>query len=581
MTIKSITIENIKGIEAKTFELNIIPNKPSLVVAPNGFGKSSLAAAFSSLQLNRIALHEDHHYQGDAARIPRLVVEYIDETGAILPLEANMATNAISQHFDFFVINNQVKAKGVGHNLGGGRTAVSGSMIIEPVVLVDTVPDRQLFNYSYRSQQALFGINAKLLQNIGTLFNNKQLIERLSDLYTVLDRVLGVRIQNRINQLKGVINAQRGNATALQTWMAANMLDDFNGIEPLTTIAEVLLSTGTGITAREQAYLSAIQIVALYAQDKPQFKRACKYSNYLLEREQYTSILTAFNSSWRDISPKEQRGQLLVEFPHAHHISNGQRDVLSFIALLHRARRKLRKHNSILIIDEVFDYLDDANLVAAQYYITEFIKVYQSEGKKLYPLILTHLNPYYFKNFAFSKQKTYFLDKRTIVPNPSLVALLQKRTNPLIEEDVSKYLLHYHPSQINRRNDFRDLGLKQTWGESDHFDRFVELEIDKFRNDLGNYDPFAICCAVRKRVEKLIHDSLITAEHKAEFLITHKTRSKLEFAEGVGASVPEYYYLLGIIYNDGMHWRENQDNVSPIAAKLENFTIVNLIKKLY
>lgn len=36
--LKVIEIENIKGIQQKRFELDISPNKPSLLVAPNGFG---------------------------------------------------------------------------------------------------------------------------------------------------------------------------------------------------------------------------------------------------------------------------------------------------------------------------------------------------------------------------------------------------------------------------------------------------------------------------------------------------------------------------------------------------------------
>lgn len=39
--LKIIEIENIKGIGHKRFALDIWPNKPSLLVAPNGFGKSS------------------------------------------------------------------------------------------------------------------------------------------------------------------------------------------------------------------------------------------------------------------------------------------------------------------------------------------------------------------------------------------------------------------------------------------------------------------------------------------------------------------------------------------------------------
>ena len=47
--LKVIEIENIKGIGHKRFALDIWPNKPSLLVAPNGFGKSSFAVAINEM----------------------------------------------------------------------------------------------------------------------------------------------------------------------------------------------------------------------------------------------------------------------------------------------------------------------------------------------------------------------------------------------------------------------------------------------------------------------------------------------------------------------------------------------------
>ncbi len=37
--------------------------------------------------------------------------------------------------------------------------------------------------------------------------------------------------------------------------------------------------------------------------------------------------------------------------------------------------------------------------------------------------------------------------------------------------------------------------------------------------------------------------------------------------------------MLGIIYNEGLHWYENQDNYSPIASKFEHLTIKELVIK--
>ena len=46
--ITNITIKNIKGFmnNDNSFDVHIIPNKVNLLVAPNGFGKSSIAKGF-------------------------------------------------------------------------------------------------------------------------------------------------------------------------------------------------------------------------------------------------------------------------------------------------------------------------------------------------------------------------------------------------------------------------------------------------------------------------------------------------------------------------------------------------------
>lgn len=57
MNIKSIHIKNVRGLGDRKIELNMIPNKPSLLVAPNGSGKSSFAFAFQWLNRIRMKLN--------------------------------------------------------------------------------------------------------------------------------------------------------------------------------------------------------------------------------------------------------------------------------------------------------------------------------------------------------------------------------------------------------------------------------------------------------------------------------------------------------------------------------------------
>lgn len=118
-------------------------------------------------------------------------------------------------------------------------------------------------------------------------------------------------------------------------------------------------------------------------------------------------------------------------------------------------------------------------------------------------------------------------------------------------------------------------------GDSIRFHQFIEAEVQKYLNDQTDYDPLAICFGVRVRIEKLIHQQIADPAKQLLFLAEHGTKKKLDYCETIGHSVPEIYYLLGIIYNDRLHWREGIDNVRPVAIKLENLTIKNLIREIF
>lgn len=155
--------------------------------------------------------------------------------------------------------------------------------------------------------------------------------------------------------------------------------------------------------------------------------------------------------------------------------------------------------------------------------------------------------------------------------------MLRNREHESIQNDVSKYLLHYDPGVINKRAEFRALGIRELWGEAKNFNQYLTDQVQNYLNNQP-YDPFAVCGAVRVRVEEIAYNKLQSQEARDTFLAIHKTRCKLEKAEEMRVVSPESHYLLGVIYNEGMHWKDHQDNVSPIAAKLENLVIKKLIR---
>lgn len=578
--IQKITIENIKGISNKTFDLNITPNKPSILVAPNGFGKSSFATAFNSLNNRRIKLDEDNLHTNSVSLQPKLKIEYKDISGAVVNLEATENSNTISSLIDCFVINSQLKPRGIGSQFG----RATGELAINDIVLIDSIPQNISFGYQFRNFQTKFGNNSKILPNITSILSNKLLIEKLSDNYTALERANGTTFQSRINQCISQINAQASTISSdnLLNWIETNLLSDLRLIPYLSDLANIINSQdlSLGNNNEVKSYLIAIQSIWLYNNNKDNFKKACNYSNYQLDKQRFDTTLSHLNCTWKGIRSSQNNGKLIVKFPKAIDISNGQRDILTFVAMLFRAQRNLKKSSNILIIDEVFDYLDDANLIAAQYYVTLFIKEFKNSSKRIYPIILTHLNPLYFKNYAFSDQKIYFLNKTNATVNPGLVILLKKRNDSTIKDDVSKYLLHYHPNKINKRTEFRALSIPELWGENDNFQDFLDIEVRNYLNN-QNYCPFAVCGAVRNKIEEIAYNKLSNPIFKAELLNTWKTREKLDYLKSKGLISPETHYLLGIIYNEGMHWKDNIDNITPITNKLENLTIKNMIQEVF
>jgi ABC-type multidrug transport system ATPase subunit len=574
--IKTIEIENIKGICHKKIELDITPNKPSLLVAPNGFGKSSLAVAFKSMNNSRIVLDKNDYYKGLMQNQPQIKIEYKKTDRSTVYLVANNNENSISKEIDYFVINSLLKPKGIGSPYGKATARLD----IEDVVLIDKISIKTKFQYSINGFKEQFGINGKILPNATYLLDDKIFVKQMSEHYLDLQYANRVHSRKKIHKIITNINTQKGTEDVIFDWIKTNCLNELQQIDYLNTISNLINEFLIGANSDIESYLVAIQLIWLYDKNKNNFTNACNYNNYLLEKQQFEKTLSTFNCTWKNIRPSETNGKLVVKFPKAIDISNGQRDILTFISMLFRAKQNLKKTANILIIDEVFDYLDDANLTVAQYYVTQFIEEFKNNGKQIYPLILTHLNPDYFKNYAFKYQKVYYLDKSKMKVDVHLQQLLKNREDKTIKDDVSKYLLHYNPQTINKRAEFKTLHLLEIWGVGNNFIDFLNDQKDKYLND-KNYDPFAVCGALRIQIEKIAFDKLKSVNAKNKFIATHTTRSKLEKAEEMGVVSPESHYLLGIIYNEAMHWKDNQDNVSPVASKLENLVIKKLIRDVF
>jgi len=580
MKIKSIEINNVKGISLLKRDFELIPNKVNIFVAPNGFGKTSLGIAFSYLSDPKIELSETDRHNKNETLIPSIKIRYEDTSG-IHDLEANHQINNIRDEFDIFVINSQLKASGTVQRYMG-RSISKFSINIEPTILINKIPEKKTYNYKISDLKKNFGANSKILSDISRYIHKPSLLKKIIDEINIHELTL-VRAKSPINEFIEKINTINGKTEAILTWVDRNIdnfLNSNNEIKKLTLIIHNYQFPT--LETLSKSFLCAWQFYQLFnSHTKFQIEKIYSYAEYVKYVNYVTRFISDFNTTRFEIKPKIDGKRLVINWPKAHEISNGQRDILNFVALLLKARINFQKQNQILLIDEIFDYLDDANLISFQYFLTDFIEFANNNGINIFPILLTHLDPNFFNHFCFSdgKLKVFYLKDFRINNTEHLHRLIYTRENPLIKDNVDTYFFHFHPDEIDIQNDFQTLGLVKEWGDIKKFHRKIYREVNNYLSE-QEYDPLAICFALRKIVEKKAYDLIASEQNKQIFLGVHGTKNKLLYANSVGVELPESYFLLGIIYNTSLHLFNGQNITNSLASKLENMTIKNMIKEV-
>ena len=138
--ISNISIQNIKGFGTSnnSFDIDLVSNKFNILVAPNGFGKSSIATAFSYLAKNKLNLPKELYHKGDDSQNISLTIK---ENGQ--SYLADIYRNEISTRFKVFCIKNRLYAKAVSKNMGR-YSSTTGHLAIDTIII--TTPDGEIKN---------------------------------------------------------------------------------------------------------------------------------------------------------------------------------------------------------------------------------------------------------------------------------------------------------------------------------------------------------------------------------------------------------------------------------------------------
>lgn len=577
MIISEIEIKNIKGIQNLKINQNIYPNRPNILVAPNGFGKSSIAISFKSLSTNKIELKPEEEPNPKNGE-PSVVLSL--NTGQIIFADKNC--NKIRESFSVHVVSNPLLPTAKAQRYGKVITA-KASMDIEPTVVIKTIPQVIHFDYSLAKLKRVFGASNKILTDISTLYTNFHFLNKIEE--KVNTHVFELKpYKDYINNTLPLINTlHTKTAIAIKEHIAAHSM--FAGLCPeFHAISEYIKEEL--VIDDVDADLCAWQFITTKLTMRGNYKRALKYTEYMTQKANLDNTLKEINpfSDRFNIVSKEKDRSLLIEWPKAHLISSGERDILVFIAKLMECEYQSER-NCILIIDEFFDYLDDANIVAFQYYISTLIDSFRKSKRIIFPILLTHLDPNYLKHFCFndSRLNIIYLKQINAKVSDKMAKLVAYREHESIKETLDKHYFHFsnNSSKVDISAEFIALGLNKDWGCPEAFVKKINRELRTYLLQPGDkYDPLAVCFAVRRRVEELVYNKL-TEEHRHVFISTHGTKEKLHEAQKHGVSIPETYFLLGIIYNHPLHTAGNEDLSKPLSMKLDNPSIKKMIRKLW
>lgn len=574
--ISNITIKNIKGFSDKdnSIDVDIKSGKINILVAPNGYGKSSITAAFKSLTNSRIKVEkEDIHKENEQLDSALSIIE------DTITYTADKNKNELANHFKVAVVNSRLVAKATGRNMGAFHS-VQGHLGINDFEIIHKIPTNCTILYDPKSLKNDFGENGKILPNISSLLRDNAFLSQLDDIYSDLDKQSAKMRQENINGIIQIINALNGTVENIKANFEEKSLSELNKDSSYRNIVE-LINRHKNIKGLE-LFLYFYQIQKIYLSDKPMVKAKVQRAKYELFKQSFDNNLAIIGKTWKNIHTMEHNGSLVIKMPNATNISYGQRDVLTLSIELLKIKSEIKDGcKLILIIDEVFDYLDPVNMTIVQYYFSQLVEEYRQKCI-LYPIIMTHLSPNYFNNYTFSPRRmnNVYLQKDYIQPNVNIKRLLVKREEETIKDDIAKFLLHYNKGEINQRAQFRNLGLAETWGEGTTFLKHLINEMNKYLRKEADYDPYSVCIALRIKIEKIVYEKLPTEDKKKEFIQTHKTKAKLEFAENILGELPDIYFILGIIYNDAGHLKD-ENSEKPVVYRLNNLIIQKMISEIF
>lgn len=594
MPVFTFKIRNIKGYgDVPTpIVLNLDHKKVNFVVAPNGGGKSSFVAAFSCLDNGRINVPKELKYRKQDWAASSLSV---DVDGSVWI--ANGRSNKISAEWNPFIINTRVFTEVV------AAVGPRGGMLNEPVTKVqsvkvaDVVPSVQM-PYNFANIQAGFGRKSGALKDFSAQINTVDFLMAVKETLPLLYQFnYYAKARNRVSELVNVINGKPGYVRSIKSKMTDA---DFKTIEQYKNykIFKQAFSKIIGSGSHKlDFFLLFYQLLQVYSANTVAVKACIAWAEYELLKRQISMDLQCVKCPWKEAVLSERNNSLFIDYPLADEYSNGQRDIMTIYSQLLLFKIKIQDNKKyLLILDEVFDYLDDGNLLAAQYFLSDLLD--KTNHSNVYTILFSHLDPTYYRTYVLKKMlNVVHLHPQTPIPNTLTKCFIGYRewlkqqigdvAKTQLYRDLSNKIFHYNPVDCNYRaqilaNQHPNHAARVTWGEKRVFYTYLIDEVNNYLNGL-QYDPYAVAFSIRIRIEKMAYSQINDAGLKQQFIDTDETFPKIEFCENNGIHVPVFYMMVLAIGNEASHLKclAGGYEEKEIVYKLKNNTVKRIIEHLF
>lgn len=599
-SIKSIRLKYCKGIVDKEFELNIKPNILNLLVAPNGFGKSSIAHTFNSLNIKNGQLepkNENFYYrneikfQNHETETPELFL--IDEEDTYY---SNLTDGTILNKYDTYVINSKLSTE-TEENHQNKSSIIESKFTIEKIPFIGKGIKQEYFEaFTLTTFYKKWHItNTKIYRKHMDFLSDKKAIY---ELHLILgDADINSEILNLVSEIDKISSKRN----------AMEMLEIINKsiIPKITnTIILSLLDKCNFDDNKADALINVI--LYMFLTNTQTYKTAIAFYEQRLEDKKIEEEINNFNTTVTPVYTSYNEGGEF-NFPYPELISNGQRDVLTLVTQLLMAKRVIKKEYGIIIIDEVFDYLDESNIIAVQYYILKMINEFKKVGKNVYFLLLTHIDPMYYVTYRYLPStdnpngfiNVVYLDRKVsseLINNEinyfkNLVSS-RNPSNTELNPKLNQYYFHYKNENLENldfTNIFEMNHLFRDWGKPNVFINYCETSMKNYLTNL-DYNPFAVSNFIRYMIEKIVFNKLNDNENlQKRFIKQSETLKKLYFAISNNIDINPSYCLLSYIYNpfdhiENSNYDDNDLRIeSEIAlySKLSNLQIKKMINEIY